>query len=256
VCTDCADLRVKYDEEVSADPALAKKLADVEAIQDPAVKLAKTEELHLEMSRARSDRLQPPKDASGAPDFDAWGARLKARGVTGDIDATVARAKAGGEDGLAAQGELRSLERARLRGYHVEALSPPVGPSAPKGAKTPEAKITRGTEELRLEVKTATDPPSRATWNAHADKANAQIKGSGKRGEISFDWTGTDVRAGGDFGTQADIENFLNGKMTDTRLRSVDRFEVVWKAPDGSTMVTTRVRGPDGKVGPVSTERL
>jgi hypothetical protein len=146
--------------------------------------------------------------------------------------------------------------RARLRGLDVEMLTPPTGKGAPQGQKTPEARIARGVESGSLEAKSAVVAPDRGTWNAHADDANAQLKASGRPGEISFDWTEVDIRAGGDFKSRTEIENFLRGKMTTERLRSVRRFEIVWKDASGHTWVTSRVRAADGTLGNVITELL
>jgi hypothetical protein len=189
-------------------------------------------------------------------DVDTLATRLKAHGVRGDIDSVVARAKGTGPDAVAARGELRAVERARQRGYDAEILTPPKGPGAPQGRKTPEARLTRGADERVLEAKSATSAPDRATWNAHADKANKQIKESGKQGEISFDWTEVDVASAADFRTAAGIENFLNGKMTGARLREVRYFEIVWKAPNGRTQITSRTRDIDGKVSSVRTKEV
>lgn len=199
-----------------------------------------------------------PGAASGAAateSIDAWVARLKAQGVKGDLDKIAVRAKGTGSDAIAARGELRAAERAHGRGYDVEMLTPPEGPGAVQGQKTPEGKLTAANgSERGLEVKTATSPPDRATWNAHADKANKQIKSLGKPGEISFDWSDVNVRAGGDFRSAADIEAFLNGKMTNERLREVKYFEIIWKDEQGVVRTTSRTRNADGTVGAVETK--
>jgi hypothetical protein len=189
-------------------------------------------------------------------DFVAWKKQLSSKGIAGDLDDIITRAKGNDADALAARGELRAAERAHGRGHKVEMLAPPKGKDA-QGKMSPEAKLTRGGQELRLEVKTATEPPSRATWNDHADKANKQIKSSGSPGEISFDWTEVS-RAGSDFPDQASIERFLGGKMTKDRLSSVSYFEIVWRDTDGKIVVTSRTRIPDpsdatkSTVGPIT----
>ena len=187
--------------------------------------------------------------------LDAWGARIKSQGIKGDIDKILVRAKGKGPDAIAARGELRAAERAHRRGDSVEMLTPPEGAGAIQGKKTPEAKLASAERgERGLEVKTATAPPDRQTWNAHADKANKQIKSLGKPGEISFDWTEVDLRRGGDFKTSADVESFLNGKMTKERLREVRYFEIVWKDADGVVRTTSRARNVDGTLGEVVTK--
>jgi hypothetical protein len=128
-------------------------------------------------------------------------------------------------------------------------LAPPSGKEA-QGVQSPEAKLTRGGEEFRMEAKTATSPPDSKTWYAHATKANDQIKSSGKRGEVSFDWTQIDVHGpGSSFPDQASIENFLSGKMTKERMRSIQYFEIVWKDVDGKIVTTSRTRAADGALG-------
>jgi hypothetical protein len=189
-------------------------------------------------------------------DFDAWKSRLQAQGIKGDIDEIIKRAKGGGPDALAARGELRAAERARARGNDVEMLTPPTGPKA-QNVKSPEARLVAGGEEKRLEAKTATEPPNRGTWNAHADNANAQIKSSGKPGEISFDWTEVNVRApSSDFDYAIDIERFLDSKMTKDRLRGVRYFEILWKDAQGVTWITSRTRAADGTLSKTVTRRL
>jgi hypothetical protein len=125
-----------------------------------------------------------------------------------------------------------------------------------QGQPTPEARINKDGWEGRLEVKTATKPPNLDTWRKHIDKANEQIKASGLQGEIVLDWTGVDVHAAGDFQSLDDIERFLNGKMTNTRMRSVRRLEILWNTKDGRTMRTSRIRSSNGQVGAITTEPL
>ena len=108
--------------------------------------------------------------------------------------------------------------------------------------------------ELWIRSTTATEPPDRKTWNAHADKANAQIKSQGGTGEISFDWTAVDLAQSKEFDIPAAIGNFLNGKMTSDRLRNVTYFEIVWKDSDGVQHVTSRERLPDGTLSLVTTK--
>jgi hypothetical protein len=206
-------------------------------------------------SRGEGPRGGVDELASYTPEvLDAWVARLRAQGVKGDIDKILERAKGRGPDAVAARGELRAAERASHRGNSVEMLTPPEGPGAVQGRKTPEGKlISTENGERGLEVKTATAPPDRQTWNAHADKANKQIKSLGKPGEISFDWTEVELR-GGDFKNGADVEGFLNGKMTKDRLREVRYFEIVWKDADGVVRTTSRARNADGTLSEVVTK--
>ncbi|HWO25173.1 MAG TPA: hypothetical protein VNO30_40820 [Kofleriaceae bacterium] len=185
-------------------------------------------------------------------DFAAWKRRLTGQGIKGDLDSILQRAKGGDAEALAARGELRAAERARARGHDVEMLERPLGKDA-QGMKSPDAKLTRGGEELRMEVKTATAPPDSNTWSNHAKKANDQVKSANKPGEITFDWTQVDVRApGSNFPDQASIESFMNGKMTKDHMRSIRYFEIVWTDVDGKIVVTSRSRAADGTLGPVT----
>jgi hypothetical protein len=185
-------------------------------------------------------------------DFAAWKRRLTGQGIKGDLDSIFQRAKGGDADALAARGELRAAERARARGHDVEMLAPPERADA-QHVKSPEAKLTRGGEERRLEVKTATAPPTSNTWSRHATTANDQVKSANKPGEITFDWTQVDVRApSSSFPDQASIERFINGKMTKDYMRSIRYLEIVWTDVDGKIVVTSRTRAVDGTLGPVT----
>jgi len=185
-------------------------------------------------------------------DFAAWKRRLTGQGIKGDLDSILQRAKGGDTDALAARGELRAAERARARGHDVEMLERLEGKDA-QGVKSPDAKLTRGGEERRLEVKTATAPPDSNTWNNHAKGATKQVRSRNTPGEITFDWTQVDIRApGSSFPDQASIERFINGKMTKDRMRSIRYFEIVWMDVDGKIVVTSRTRAADGTLGPVT----
>jgi hypothetical protein len=131
-------------------------------------------------------------------------------------------------------------------------LEPPESKDAQR-VKSPDAKLTRGGEELRMEVKTATAPPDSNTWSNHAKDANDQVKSANQPGEITFDWTQVDIRApGSSFPDQASIERFINGKLTKDRMRSIRYFEIVWTDVDGKLVVTSRTRTADGALGPVT----
>ncbi|HWO26625.1 MAG TPA: hypothetical protein VNO30_48180 [Kofleriaceae bacterium] len=185
-------------------------------------------------------------------DFAAWKRRLTGQGIKGDLDSILQRAKGSDADALAARGELRAAERARARGHDVEMLERPERADA-QHVKSPDAKLTRGGEELRMEVKTATAPPTSNTWSGHATDANKQIKSTNKPGEITFDWTQVDIRApGSSFPDQTSIERFINGKMTKDHMKSIRYFEVVWTDVDGKIVVTSRTRAADGTLGPVT----
>ncbi len=255
ICTDCAKVRERYGVEIDRVPEFRAEIDRIEAIADPEVKASECTKLQDKLSQARETNLQPPRDPTGAVDFDAWGVRIKNEGVTGDIDGIVTRAKGTGTDAQAAQGELRALERALLRGHAIEVLTPPTGPGAVKGELSPEARLTRAGETGHLEVKTATEPPSEGTINAHVDHAHDQIAQTGGHGELTLDWTGVEIR-GSDFPGETKIHNYINGKMTDKMMTRLRYFEIVWRRFDGRIMVTSRSRGADGRVSKVETNPL
>ncbi|WP_437729231.1 eCIS core domain-containing protein [Sorangium sp. So ce861] len=67
VCTDCAELRVRFSEELDANPRLKQRLDDIEAIADPAVKNARATELETELVGV-SQFPRPSAPAAGAPE--------------------------------------------------------------------------------------------------------------------------------------------------------------------------------------------
>jgi hypothetical protein len=181
---------------------------------------------------------------------------IKSGKLTGDISEAFHRIALGGQNATAAIGELNGFNRAIERGYdNVEIITPPSGKGAPQGVKSPEAKIFKGTDEFRLEQKTATEPPTYSTWRSHFDKANRQIKKSGLQGDIQFDFRNVDITQG-DLKTQVDIEGLVADKMRDNRGTSINYFEILWKQPDGTVMKTYRMRNADGTVTEVMTEFL
>lgn len=181
---------------------------------------------------------------------------LRSAGVLGRLDEVEYRAQGTGPDAMAARGELQAIERARERGHgEIELLSPPSGKGAEQGLKTPEARLGPVGNARFLEVKTATEPPTAKSWESHVDKANKQIKERGK-GELSFDWTQTNIFAGGEFtaGIPA-IEALFERKMTNARLRSVTYWEIVWRDQNGDVMTTSRSRDSEGRVSAITTRR-
>ena len=181
---------------------------------------------------------------------------LKDSGVTGDLAAVIARAKGDGPDALAARGELRSFQRALDRGYKVKVIEAPSGKRAPQGRLSPEAALAKEGMELRLEVKTATEPPTLGTWRSHFDKANRQIKQSNSLGEIHFDWTAVNLETS-DFSTKQHIEQLLGRKMTDQRGRAIVYAEIRWQDPtSGRVKITFRERGKNNKVKAITTKDL
>lgn len=242
------------------EQAVSKEKANdlLRAEQDKqAKKLLEEAQAEMRKEIARQQMVNGPTDAAGKLDVDGWVRQLKGAGIRGDLDAIATRAKGTGHDATAARAELRAAARAASRGQSVEMLTPPSGVGAPQGVKTAEATLHGTDGEGRMEVKAATEPPAKSTVQGQTDKAYAQIKASGKPGEINLDWTEVDLATSRDFaGGRDDVERFLNGKMTNDRLSLVRRFEIVWKDAAGKTKVTVRLRGSDGKVSPVSTTDL
>ena len=203
---------------------------------------------------------EAPRTGDGNVDYTAWGERLKAKGVGGDVDGRVARANNGDKDMAA---ELRTAERYRDAGYQTS-LAPPkenAGVRNPDldaryhGASPPE------NQPLKAEVKSRTDGPmTRSRLNGQVDEANAQIKNSNRegtgRGDVIYDASGVNSRM-----SQADVEKFVGGKMRghrgadNARLSQVDYLEVMYRNPDnGALQRTYSVRTPDGHVAGPFTE--
>jgi len=204
----------------------------------------------------------PPKLPSGGIDFAAWKQRLQRKGITGDIDAVIERGTFDDADSLAARGELRAFERLADAGYQVEVQSPKEGPGIPQGIKTPEARIIKDEVAKKLEVKTAIQPPVRATVNDNINKANRQIKQGGERGIIVVDFSKVPLKHGKKYlSNRVDIEAFLRGKLTgDTesgRLRSIDQIEIIYRdAVDGILKRTYISRDANGIAQQPITERI
>jgi hypothetical protein len=203
---------------------------------------------------------EAPRTGDGNVDYNAWGERLKAKGVGGEVDGRVARANNGDKDVAA---ELRTAERYRDAGYQTS-LAPTkenAGVRNPDldaqyhGASPPE------NQPLKVEVKSRTDGPMTPNrLNGQISEANAQIKNSNPertgRGDIIYDASG--VRSNM---SQADVERFVGGKMRghpsedNARLSQVDYLEVMYQNPDnGALQRTYSVRTPDGHVAGPFTE--
>ncbi len=113
--------------------------------------------------------------------------------------------------------------------------------------------------ERYVEVKSAAVPWNASSLNSKIDEAYDQIKGapSALQGEIHVDLSKVDLSRSENLNSQAAIENRVNGKMTDERLRGIDRLEVRYVDPeDGVLKSTLRERDVDGLVQPVRTEDL
>jgi len=205
---------------------------------------------------------QPPLFKTGEINFEAWKNRLLTKYIKGDIDSIINRAKGTNADALAAQGELRNLERYADDSYDIFILTPPSGIDAVKEVRTAEAIITKGGVVKKLEIKTATKPPVKQTWNKHIDKANTQIKTEGACGIIVLDFSQISLRRGDKyFSNQADVEAFLKGKVTGDaktgRLRNVDELEIIYRdSMDGKLKRSIIRRDLSGGVLPPETEEV
>lgn len=197
---------------------------------------------------------EPPTDANHDIDDVAWKKRLTDKGVEGDIDAVIERAKkTGTHDATAAIGELESFERAADRGHGKVVVKEPLsGLGAPQGIKSPEGRTLTNGQEGAIEAKTATEPPQHSTVNAHVDKANRQLKSTGLTGEIYYDFSKVNVSMGQGLTNQQEIESFINGKMMESRLRSIGYFEIRWRDKTGILKATHRSR-VDGVLSGVTT---
>jgi hypothetical protein len=193
-----------------------------------------------------------PRTPTGEIDFDAWESRLKSKGIKGEVEDVIAKAQAGDN---ASAAELRVAERYLDAGYEVEFVQPESGPGAAQGEQSADLRVNRpGEKPTRVEVKSRApgEQISKSNLNQAIDKANDQVKASGEaRGDIIVDQT--DAAPGG--AGQAEIENFTRGKMTDSRLKSIDYLEIVYKE-GGEVKRTFIVRTADGKVNGPFTEKL
>jgi len=166
-------------------------------------------------------------------DFEAWKNRLIKKGIKGDVDSIINRAKGTKVDALAAQGELCNLERYLDAGCDVFVLTPPSGIGVALGTRTAEAIIKKGGVGRKLEIKTATKPPVKTTWSKHIDRANKQIKQGSTRGIITLDFSAVTLQRGkGCLSNQNDIEALLANKMWGNLsvgwLRNVDQLEAIY----------------------------
>jgi hypothetical protein len=80
-CTVCEPLRLKYADELAADPKLKKRLDDIQAIDDPKVKAKKAAELEAELQNKKAKvEGEPPPTAQtekGAEDMIASGKKAE-----------------------------------------------------------------------------------------------------------------------------------------------------------------------------------
>jgi len=198
--------------------------------------------------------VDPPRRADGTVDFDAWGARLRAKGIQGDLATRLAEARAGAAESVA---EIRVAERYRDAGYVVELVRPDTihpGRHPDLHLRGPDGSALRGEVKAREPGK----PVTRNSLNARIDEAYDQVKHSAEgNGDIVIDAS----EAGPGGLDQASVESFLKGKMSGSRtspvgrLRQVDYLEVTYRA-GGVLKRSFMVRTGDGDVNGPFTEIL
>lgn len=203
-----------------------------------------------------------PRTPTGDVDFAAWETRLRAKGVGGDLDARLARARAGDADAIA---ELRTAERYADAGYDTGLATPKEN----AGVRNPDIDAQHpgarppANDPVKVEVKNrATEPITRNSLNTDVSTANKQIKAAdptgAQRGDIIVD--ASQSPAGMD---RAQVESFLRGKMRgapsdpNARLSQIDYLEVMYKdLADGQIKRSFMVRTADGQVNGPFTEVL
>jgi hypothetical protein len=210
---------------------------------------------------------EPPRKADGEIDFNAWEQRLRGKGVRGLPDSElmekITEARAGNPD---SQAELRAAERYADAGYEVEIIRPAEGTTkAERQIHEPlspdfRVRLPGKPETVRVDVKFREPgkPITKNNLNTRINHANDQIRQSQEgHGDIVFDASQADP---GNM-NQADIERYLNGKMTgnrsdpDARLSNVEHLEIIY--PEGGKLKRSFIlRTVDGKVNGPFTEVL
>jgi hypothetical protein len=212
--------------------------------------------------------VEPPRKANGEIDFDAWQQRLRDKGVRGLPDSELMKKIEEARGGnLDSQAELRGAERYADAGYEVEIIRPTS--ETPKGEApvideplSPDfrVRLPGKPETVRVDVKFREPgkPITKNNLNTRINHANDQIRQSQEgHGDIVFDASQADP---GNM-NQADIERYLNGKMTgnrsdpDARLSNVEHLEIIY--PEGGKLKRSFIlRTVDGKVNGPFTEVL
>lgn len=203
--------------------------------------------------------LDPPRNANGEIDYDAWEQRLSARGIRGLPDGELSRRIEAARDGdRDVDAELSLAERYADVGYHVELVLPWAEGGPIYELYSPDLRVVfPGMQPLRVDVKFR-EPGKlvlKSSVNARIDHANLQIKKSREgRGDIIADCS---AAAPGAI-DQAEIERYLKGKMSgnrsapNARLGNIDYLEIIY--PDyGQLKRSCMLRTPMGIInGPFS----
>nr|MDQ6901333.1 hypothetical protein [Candidatus Dormibacteraeota bacterium] len=200
---------------------------------------------------------EPPKNEKGEIDWAAWEARLRQKGITGDVAQRIANAKRGDAGAIE---ELHAAERLANAGYQVELLepvenggvsNPDIKIGAPNGAS-----LGSGRSPLRVEVKSG-NLTERSLRNALV-RANRQIKSAEgttdrtivaqQRGYVLYDA----AKAATSELDQAGVEAFVKDTFTPRQFRQIRFYEVVYRS--GKMLKRTFIyRNADGSItGPIT----
>jgi WXG100 family type VII secretion target len=195
---------------------------------------------------------EPPKNEKGEIDWAAWEARLRQKGITGDVAERIAVAE---DKRTGAFEELTAAERLADAGYAVRFVKPVEN----AGHTNPDIEIVaQAGRQRRLWVEVKSGRLNQSAVKSNLEHANAQIKyarGSTdsakvaqQRGWVLYDAT----RATTSEVDQAALEAFMKRSMTTARFRQIRFYEVLWR--DGKVLKRTFMfRHPDGSVdGPVT----
>jgi hypothetical protein len=210
--------------------------------------------------------VEPPRKPDGEIDFNAWGQRLRDKGVRGLPDSELVKKINQARDGdVNIQAELRAAERYADAGYEVEIVRPKA--ETPKGeapvideSLSPDfrVRLPGKPEAARVDVKLREPGRSITKNNLHnrISYANNQLKKSLEgHGDIVIDAS----QASGDGMKRADIERYLNGEMKghpsdpNARLSNVDHLEIIY-SEGGQLKRSFMLRTVDGEVNGPFTE--
>jgi hypothetical protein len=200
---------------------------------------------------------EPPKNEKGEIDWAAWEARLRQKGITGDVAERIANAQRGDRGAIE---ELTAAERLANAGHRVSFLKPVenAGRTNPDlEVRAPgEPPLRAGQSPLRVEVKSG--QLTRGDLKSDLERANKQIKYAEgqtdraviarQRGYVLYDATQSPASTLG----QADVEAFVRVKITPGQFKQVRFLEVLYR--DGGLLKRTFMfRKADGSItGPVT----
>jgi hypothetical protein len=202
---------------------------------------------------------EPPKNDKGESDWAAWEARLRQKGITGDVAERIAAAQEGRPGAIE---ELNAAERLVNAGYQVRFIKPieNAGRTNPDmEIKSPGATDLGGRSPLRVEVKSGRLTKKGA--DGALDEANRQIKlAEGidpatiarQQGYIVYD--ASRANETGQL-SESGVEQYLKGKMKVSQFRQIRFLEVLYR-DHGFLKRAFVFRNPDGSVTAPVTEWL